>query len=193
MIKREDFNGKKYEEMLAAMEADLVMYTEQVAGFNTIEECTVEEQRIMGLMEEHESMLNSVKYTLPNEVIYEGKRYSKKDVSAKILYFLNKIEVKWSYTLGLKQLYDLWKSEDFNEITYRVYDTTLRTLDQVTYKGHTEWDYILIVNEYLSGMHNEYSLDTGMLGYLSEMHNMVMNRMKEIDPTINVPEQMPQE
>ena len=192
MIKREDFNGKKYEEMLAAMEADLVMYTEQVAGYNTLEECTAEEQRIMGLMEEHESMLNEVKYTLPNEVIYEGKRYSKKDASAKILYFLNKIEVKWSYTLGLKQLYDLWKSEEFKEIPYREYDTTLRTLDQVTYKGHTEWDDILMINEYLSGMHNEYSLDTGMLGYLSEMHNLVMNRMKEIDPTINVPEQMPQ-
>lgn len=192
MIKREDFNGKKYEEMLAAMEADLVMYTEQVDGYTTIEECTAEEQRIMGLMQEHESVLNDVKYTLPNEVFYEGKRYSKKDTSAKILYFLNKIEVKWSYTLGLKQLYDMWKSEDFKEIPYRVYDTTLRTLDQVTYKGHTEWDDILIINEYLSGMHNEYSLDTGMLGYFSEMHNLVMNRMKEIDPTINVPEQMPQ-
>ena len=192
MIKREDFNGKKYEEMLAAMEADLVMYTEQVDGYNTIEECTSEEQRIMDLMKEHEAILNDIKYTLPNEVFYEGKRYSKKDVSTKILYFLNKIEVKWSYTLGLKQLYDLWKSEEFKEIPYRVYDTTLRTLDQITYKGHTEWDDILIVNEYLSGMHNEYSLDTGMLGYLSEMHNMLMNRMKEIDPTLNVPEQMPQ-
>lgn len=192
MIKREDFNGKNYDEMLAAMEADLVMYTEQVAGFNTIEECTTEEQRIMGLMKEHEAMLNDIKYTLPNEVIYEGRRYSKKDASAKILYFLNKIEVKWSYTLGLKQLYDLWKSEEFKEIPYRVYDTTLRTLDQVTYKGHTEWDDILIINEYLSGMHNEYSLDTGMLGYLSEMHNLIMNRMKEIDPTLDVPEEMPQ-
>ena len=27
MIKREDFNGKKYEEMMAAMQADLVQYT----------------------------------------------------------------------------------------------------------------------------------------------------------------------
>lgn len=190
MIKREDFNGKLYEEMAAAMEADLVMYAEQIADFTTVEQCTEEEQKLMVLMKEHEEMLNSAKYELPKEVIYEGKRYSKKDVSIKILYHLNKLEVKWQYTLGLKQLYDLWKSEDFNEIPYRVYDTTLRTLDQVTYKGHTEWDDILIVNEYLSLCHNVYSLDTGMLAYLSEMHNMVMNRMKEIDPTVNVPEQM---
>lgn len=192
MIKREDFNGKTYEEMATAMQGDLVLYSDKVASFNTIEECTTEEQYLMGLMEEHEMKLNDVKYFLPKEVIYEGKRYSKKDVSAKILYSLNKIDVKWSYTLGLKQLYDLWKSEDFNEIPYRVYDTTLRTLDQVSYKGYSEWQDILIVNEYFSQCHNEYSLDTGMLAYLSEMHNMIMNRMKELDPTVNVPEQMPQ-
>jgi hypothetical protein len=101
------------------------------------------------------------------------------------------MEVKWSYTLGLKQLVDMWKSEDFKEINYRVYDTTLRTLDQVSYKGYSEWNDILIINEYLSGCHNDYSLDTGMLVYLSEMHNLVMNRMKAIDPTIdNVPDQL---
>ena len=190
MIKREDFNGKLYEEMMSAMEADLVMYAEQVAGYNTIEDCIAEEQRIMLLMQSHDEVLDGIKYELPNDVIYESKRYSKKDVSAKILYFLNKIEVKWSYTLGLKQLYDMWKSEEFKEIPYRVFDTTLRTLDQVTYKGHQEWNDILIVNDYLKQCHNDYSLDTGILGYYSEMHNMVMNRMKELDPNVNVPEQI---
>lgn len=190
MIKREDFNGKLYEEMAAAMEADLVMYAEQIAGYTTIDECTAEEEKLMALMQAHENVLNETKYELPKDVVYEGKRYSKKDVSTKILYMLNKIEVKWSYTLGLKQLYDMWKSEEFKEIPYRVFDTTLRTLDQVTYKGHQEWNDILIVNDYLKQCHNDYSLDTGMLAYLSEMHNMVMNRMKEIDPTVNIPEQM---
>ena len=32
MINREDFNGKTYDEMLAAMQADLVTYAETVAG-----------------------------------------------------------------------------------------------------------------------------------------------------------------
>ena len=190
MIKREDFNGKLYEEMMAAMEADLVMYTEQVAAFTTVEECTAEEQRLMELMKENDAKLDGIKYELPKEVFRKGKRYSKKDVAAKILYFLNKIEVKWNYTLGLEQLYDLWKSEDFEYIPYKVFDTTLRTLDQTTYKGYSEWQDILIVNDYLGGCHNEYSLDTGMIVYLSEMHNLVMNRMKEIDPASDVPEQM---
>ena len=190
MIERKDFEGKLYAEMMPVLEADLVMYAEQVTGFKTLEECEEEEKTLMEAMKELETALDSVKYELPSDVNFDGRRYSKKDVASKIIYFLNKLELKWSYTKGMKELVDMWKSDDFVEIPYRVYDSTLRTLDQVTYKGYTEWADVLIVNEYLSGCHNLYSLDTGMLVYLSERHNIIMNRMKELDPTANVPEQM---
>ena len=190
MIERKDFDNKPYSEMATAMEADLVMYTEQIASFETIEQCTEEEQVLMQKMKEVEASLDTVTYELPKEVIFDNKRHSKNEVASKIIYFLNKLEVKWSYTQGLKQLADLWKSEDFTHIPYRIYDSTLRTLDQITYKGYSEWSDILIINEYLSGCHNEYSLDTGMLVYLSERHNIVMNRMREIDPSLNIPENM---
>ena len=84
----------------------------------------------------------------------------------------------------------LWKSDTFDRIQYKVYDSTLRCLNQVSFKGMKEWEKILIVNEYLSQCHNEYSLDTGMLVYLSECHNAVMNRMKVLQPDSDVPEQM---
>ena len=113
---------------------------------------------------------------------YNGKRYTKKEIVAKIVYFLNKLEVKWEQTLGLYQLVTMWKSDDFNKIPYRVYDSTLRCLNQVTFKGLSEWTDILAANEYLSNCHNEYSLDTGMLIYLSECHNALMNKMKELEP-----------
>ena len=190
MIERKDFEGKLYVEMMPVLEADLVMYSEQVAEFKTVEECAEEEKTLMEAMKELETALDNVKYELPNDVNFDGRRYSKKEVAAKIIYFLNKLELKWSYTKGMKELVDMWKSEDFVEIPYRVYDSTLRTLDQVTYKGYTEWTDVLIVNEYLSGCHNLYSLDTGMLVYLSERHNIIMNRMKSLDPTVNVPEDM---
>ena len=190
MIKREDFNGKKYEEMAAALQADLVVYAEEVAKFTTLDECTAEEQVLMASMDEVQEKLNTVEYELPKEVHYDGKRHSKKDVAAKVVYFLNKIECKWEQTLGLYQLVNLWKREDFEQIPYRVYDSTLRCLNSVSFKGLSEWTDILVVNEYLSQCHNEYSLDTGMLVYLSEMHNLVMNRMKELEPKIDVPEEM---
>ena len=190
MIKREDFNGKQYEEMAAALQADLVVYAEEVKKFATLDECTAEEQVLMTSMDEVQERLDTVEYELPKEAFYDGERYTKKDVASKIIYFLNKIECKWEQTLGLYQLVKLWKGQDFNSIPYRVYDSTLRCLNTVPFKGMSEWTDILVVNEYLSKCHNEYSLDTGMLVYLSEMHNLVMNRMKELDPVAEVPEQM---
>ena len=180
MIKREDFNGKKYEEMAAALQADLVMYGEQVAGFTTLDECTAEEQVLMASLDEIQQHLDTVEYELPKGVEYDGKKYSKKDVAAKIVYFLNKIECKWEQTLGLYQLVNLWKREDFAMIPYRVYDSTLRCLNTVSFKGLSEWTDILVVNDYLSQCHNEYSLDTGMLVYVHEMHNKLINRMDEL-------------
>ena len=84
----------------------------------------------------------------------------------------------------------MWKSEDFKQIPYHVYDSTLRCLNTVTFKGLQEWTDILVVNAYLATCHNEYSLDTGSLLYFSECHNIVMNRMKELDPALQVPAQM---
>ena len=188
MIKREDFNGKKYEEMAAALQTDLVMYAEQVAGFETLDECSAEEQVLMATLDEIQKQLDVVEYELPKEVEYDGKKYSKKDVVAKIVYFLNKLEVKWEQTLGLYQLVRLWKGDDFNTIQYRVYDSTLRCLNTVSFKGMQEWTDILVVNDYLAQCHNEYSLDTGMLVYVHEMHNLLLNRMKELGA--EVPEQM---
>lgn len=190
MIKREDFNGKTYDEMLAAMEADIVLYSDKLANFTTLDECLAEEQELMLTMDELKTKLDNVKYTLPKDVIFNNKKYSKKDMAAKVIYFLNKLEVKWEHTLGLFELVNLWKSDDFNEIPYAVYDSTLRTLNQVSFKGMSEWTDILAVNEYFSPCHNEYSLDTGILLYHSERHNRLMNRMKELDPTSNVPEEL---
>lgn len=188
MIKREDFNGKKYEEMAVAIQSDLVLYKEFVDGFTTKEECEAEEQVLMASMDEVQNHLNEVKYELPADVVYEGKKYSKKDVATKIIYFLNKLEVKWEQTLGLYQLVSTWKGEDFKEIPYHVYDSTLRCLNTVSFKGFSEWTDILVINAYLGQCHNEYSLDTGYLVYLSECHNVVINKLREFGEP--VPEEL---
>jgi hypothetical protein len=190
MIKREDFNGKRYEEMVDVMQSELVLYKEQVAAFETIDQCNAEEQVLMASMDEVQAKLDVAAYDLPDSVEYDGEKYSKKNIVAKIVYFLNKLEVKWEQTLGLYQLVTMWKRDDFTKIPYRVYDSTLRCLNQVSFKGLSEWTDILAVNEYLSQCHNEYSLDTGMVIYLSECHNALMNRMKELEPKSDVPESL---
>lgn len=190
MLKREDFNGKNYEEMAAAIQAELIDYSTQVENLNTVEECETEEQVLMASMDEVQARLDTVEYDLPREVEYEGVKYTKKQIASKIIYFLNKLEVKWEQTLGLHQLVQLWKKEDFVKIPYRVYDSTLRCLNTVSFKGDSEWTDILATNEYLSTCHNEYSLDTGMLIYLSECHNLLLNRMKVVNPNADIPESL---
>lgn len=190
MIKREDFNGKKYEEMMDAMQAELVLYRDKVNAFTTIDECNAEEQILMATMDEVDARLNVVEYDLPESTEFGGKHYSRKDIIASIVYFLNKIEVKWEHTLGMYQLVALWKGDNFTKIPYRAYDSTLRCLNQVSFKGMQEWTDILAVNEYLSVAHNEYSLDTGMLIFYSECHNVLMNKMKELEPKSDVPESL---
>ena len=186
MIKREDF--EQYEKMVEAIKSDLVLYADQVSQFATLEECEAEEQILMASMDEVQAHLENVKYTLPSNTTYADKNYTKNEGAVMIIYFLNKLEVRWEQTLGLYDLVTLWKNENFTEIPYGVYDSTLRCLNQVTFKGMSEWTDILVINTYLGQCHNEYSLDTGMLHYLSECHNMVMNRMKELDPTAGVPD-----
>lgn len=187
MINREDFNGKSYDEMMAAMQADLVMYSDQVSGMGETE-CGDEEQKLMAEMDIVQERLNTVTYELPSHAEHDGKKYSRNDIAGKIVYFLNKLEVKWEHTLGLYQLVQAWKHDDFTKIPYNVYDSTLRTLNTVSFKGFSEWTDILAINAYLSTCHNEYSLDTGMLVYLHECHNILMNRMKEINPASDVPD-----
>ena len=189
MIKREDFNGKTYQEMAAAIQAELIDYKAQVDGFNTIEECETEEQVLMASMDEVQTHLDTVEYDLPKEVEYEGKKYTKNQIASKIIYFINKIECKFEHTLGLHQLVQLWKNEDFVKIPYRVYDSTLRTINTPTFKGDSEWTDILTVYEYLAQCQNEYSLDTGMVVYLGECHNILLNKMNELNPNDpNIPQ-----
>lgn len=182
MIKREEFNGKQYEEMMVAMQNDLAQYQEQVNGFTTEEECEAEEQVLMASMDEVQARLATVSYVLPTSITYEDKTYTKKEVANKIIYFLNKVEVKWEHTLGMHQLVSLWKRDELQDIQYGAYDSTLRTLNTVSFKGNSEWLDILVINEFFRSTHNEYSLDTGMLVYLHECHNTLMNKMKELNP-----------
>lgn len=190
MINREDFNGKSYQEMMQAMEQELVLYHEFINNFKTSEECTIEEQNLMKKMDEVDERLNNVLYELPEHVEYDDKKFTRKDIISKIVYFLNKIEVKWEHTLGMYQLVKLWKGDNFTQIPYKAYDSTLRCLNQVSFKGMQEWTDILAVNEYLSTAHNEYSLDTGMLIFYSECHNALMDKMKELNPSSDVPESL---
>lgn len=183
---RQDLNGRVYAEVEKELAAELDAYVKQVNEIMDVNELMKLESDLMKEAEEYDAYLNNVEYQLPEDTNFENTHYSRNDVAKYILAALNKVEVEWSHTLGLFELYNLWKNKDFVKISQKAFDSTLRILNQVKYKGYTEWKEILVVNSYLSQCHNEYSLDTAWNILISEKHNAIMDRVKLIQREQNV-------
>lgn len=183
---RQDLNGKLYTDVEKELGAELDAYIKHVNEIMDVESLYTLEQELMKEAEEYDAYLNSVEYQLPENTNFEGEHYSRNEVAKYILAALNKVEVEWSHTLGLFELYNLWRNKDFVKISQKAFDSTLRILNQVKYKGYTEWKEILVVNSYLSQCHNEYSLDTAWNILISEKHNAIMDRVKLIQREQNV-------
>lgn len=169
------------EEVAKKFDEEMKEYTSQV---NTIEDRALildMEQQLLKDQDEVNNYLKDISYELPKDVVFDGQKSTVKDVANKIIYFLNKKEVEWKYTLGLYQLVKFWKQENPTTITYGAYDSTLRLLNQVSFAGFQEWRDILTVNEYLKSAHESYSKDTSWLVFCAEKHNALMDKLKQLD------------
>ena len=162
-------------------DTELTEYINQVNKIDDREVILEMEKQVIAEQDEVSEYLKNLKYELPNNVEFDGNKFTVKDIANKIIYFLNKKEVEWKYTLGLYQLVKFWKQENPTEILYGAYDSTLRLLNQVTFRGFHEWRNILAVNEYLKSAHERYSKDTSWVLFCSEKHNALMDRMKQLD------------
>lgn len=182
---KDKLQGLNYEEVQDLLKKELDEFQKSIRDEKDVEKLKEIEKDIINELEETDKYFNEVKYSLPKETIFDGHKYSKNDIASKVIYFLNKNEVEWQYTLGLYQLVNLWKNKDLSEIEYKAYDSTLRCLNQIRFKGYQEWLDILAINEYMSSCHEQYSIDTTLLWFLSSKHNEVLNQMqltKKDDP-----------
>lgn len=182
MVTREELTGKTVKEIQAALQDDLVLYKEEVNAIDDEQTLLDMEKVVMAEQDQIKDALKETHYELQDSVVYDGKEYKKSKVADTIAYFLNKHEVEWSYTLGMYQLVQLWRSTDLTKIQYDAYDSTLRLLNQTKFKGFDEWRDILMVNEYLSSCHEAYVKDTSYLIYLAQKHNTILDRMKLVSP-----------
>ena len=160
MIKREDLNEKMLEVIQQEMQAEITKYSAEVTTM-TMEQLGSEEAKLVGLMNEYDNYLNTVSYVLEDKVEFEENTFDKSVVASRIQDFINKMELEWQYTLGMYQMHKLWesvKNNSLKEIGYKEYDSTLRVLGQVKFKGYNEWESILIVNKYLSSPQDRKSV-----------------------------------
>ena len=71
-------------------------------------------------------------------------------------------------------------------VAYKVFDSTLRILNQVKYKGPQEWKDMLAVNKFLAECHADYTLDTNFNVLISKKHNCILERYELVQKENNV-------
>ena len=169
------------EDATKQFDQELREYVELVNSIEDVETLNKMEQDVIKEQDDVNNYLHTVQYQLQDSVEFDGGNYKLSDIAKNIVYFINKRDVEWKYTLGLYQLVQFWKSNNPSVVDYGVYDSTLRILNQNTYKGYNEWRDILACNEFFKSAHESYSKDTSWLIFVSEKHNVILDRMKALD------------
>lgn len=189
---REDVRVETAQEMAERLQKEVDAYKEMVSTKETKEELDELEKEIMKEMDAYDEYIKGVRYNLPENTVFEGKTYTRSAVADKIAYFISKIEQTWQYVLGLYELCKYWKSNE-TEIAFGPLDSTLRLLDQCKFRGMTEWRDILIVNEYMKALHEQYAKDTTQHIALAQRHNAIIQQRDLIEPIkANKKEENPQ-
>jgi hypothetical protein len=171
-----DKSTKEIEEFLTQK---LEEYTAKVEATKDIEVLKQMELDIDKEQEALDQYLKEAEYQLNTEGIeFEGKHYSLNAITKKIVYHLNRIEQDFQYCLGLHGLVLFWKRSDLTSITYGAYDSTLRLLGGLKYKGDSEWTDILIINNYLVCAHEPYIRDRSAMMTLAQMRSKVIDRIQ---------------
>lgn len=177
----EEVRVETAQEMAERLQKEVDAYKEMVSTKETQEELDELEKEIMKEMDAYDEYIKGVRYNLPENTVFEGKTYTRSAIADKITYFISKIEQTWQYVLGLYELCKYWKSNE-TEIAFGPLDSTLRLLDQCKFKGMTEWRDILIVNEYMKALHEQYAKDTTQHIALAQRHNAIIQQRDLIVP-----------
>lgn len=183
MVKREELVGKSQQEIQEMLEQDVQKYIVEVTELSDEAEVLAKEEEIMALMNENDEYMKGIIYNINDSCKFDGTVYNAETVCKYVAEFVETNEVEWSYTLGLYELSKLWRKNP-TTIQYHAYDSTLRILGGLKYKGREQWKKILIINDFLGGCHVEYVRDTSYMIYLSNLHNVVIDALKKFNPDV---------
>lgn len=182
MIKLADLNGLSAQELQVKLEDDIQRYALEINELVDEEELINREQELIAVMQENDQIIKSIEYDLPDSCMFDGQSFSKKTIGEYIADFVCSQEVEWGPSLGMYEMVKLWKNKDIEKITYSAYDSTLRVLGALKYKGFESWKRILAINSYLTSCHDAYVKDTTYMIYLSQLHNTILDALKKYNP-----------
>ena len=185
-------------ELKAHYDAIVEEFKKEVQDITDEEKLKELEQQIVAEYDEQDKIISERVYPIPESVVFNGTKYSRSQIGVNIRKLINKMEVDYRATLGMFQLYKLWVNPPA-ELPYGAFDSTLRILGQVKFKGFSEWESILAISEYFKECNAQYTKDTCMYDYLANKHQVVMSQMEltsghtpeadaleGIDPTANM-------
>lgn len=176
----------------AELEAELVKQQEEIAGL-TIEELKAAEEALMEEFKANDEHLKEVTYELADSVEYDGIKLKSSDVAKRIIGFLNRLEVDFRATLGIHQAIRFWKAFNNTPIPYGAFDSTLRLLGTMKFKGETDCFDILAINNWFTSGHEAYSRDNIWTQFLSAKHQAIMTAMEQLEKSGTEPTSEPQE
>lgn len=181
MVKKEDLIGKDLTEVQAMLNSDVAAWAAEVATLETEEKILNLEEELITTMRANEADLVTTVYELPEGAKFDNTEFNRRTLCDYIANFLDNQELEWSYTLGMFELVKLWKTRDLTEVNYHAFDSTIRILGQIKYKGQEAWRKVLAVNEFLTPLHSQYTFDSAYMIYLSQLHNTLLNELKKFE------------
>lgn len=183
-LRPDDVYGPEEEtsvEMGDRLQAEADKYKVELDEISDVDELKKLEKEWIEKLDKMDEYLKKVTYFLPRSVEFNHKTYPKAYVAGRIVKFIQAKEVKFQFTLGMWELCKLWIADPVC-LDYSQYNATLETLGTLSFKGMSEWENILIINEFFRKSNKEYAKDITAYQYLSTMHSHVVGRMQLLEP-----------
>lgn len=137
----------------------------------TLEELEAIEQDLIKEFDELNDKRKETEFTLPTK--------NWKETSEAICKFLDKKEAAWNVGFALIGIYEFWKQEkNPKKIPFAVFELTIQTLGELTYKGYDEWTAIAGVNKWFEPMHPHYAEIVMNMRHLGLKHSVVQDLME---------------
>ena len=168
------------EEIAKELEADIALYTEELSGMDR-EALKQAENDLMKVFDANDEYISGIEYELPDEIEYDGRKIKRAEITTKIVGFLNRIEVQFQATLGLYQCIRFWKTRGAGKVPYGAFDSTLRMLGTLKFKGEQDCFDILVTNNWFTAAHDQYSRDNIWTQYLHARHQAIMQTLEALD------------
>lgn len=188
MLKREDILTKTIPEIQEVMTNDVTEFTAALET-KTLDELKGIEAELMVEMQEDDKHLEEVAYELADSAEFDGTKVNSDKIAEKIVGFLDRLEVEWRATLGIYQAIKFWRKEFEGTVTYPVFDTTLRLLGTLKFKGEVDCKNVLLINNWFSTAHKDYAIDNVWKSYLAAKHQAIMQAMQSLQEAENPTEE----